>query len=323
MRTWLTEQFDLQVPVVNAPMAGVAGGRLAAAVCEAGALGMIGVPAKADLDWLQRQLKITQNTGRPYGVGLMAWALAKDEAPALLAIRERPDLVAVSFGDVEPWVAPLHDNGIAVAAQAGNLHEAFALEDMGVDIIVVRGAEGGGHGRNEVATLPLLQAVLEQVDIPVLAAGGIGTARGVAAVLAAGAAGAWVGTAFTCCPEAETFPAAQDAILAAELTDTTYGRIFDIAQHLQWPTEFGGRSLRNEFTAAWHGREHELAAGSPAAVAAGDQVWAAREAGDVRYAPVYAGQSAGLVESVRPAAEVVADLARAEEFLRAAAELLE
>ncbi len=323
MRTWLTEQFDIEIPVVSAPMAGVAGGRLAAAVSQAGALGMIGVPAKADLGWLQRQLKIVQGTGKTYGVGLMAWALEKHDGPAKLLLQERPDLVAVSFGDVEPWVAPFHDNGIAIAAQAGNLHEAFALEDMGVDIIVVRGAEGGGHGRNEVATLPLLQAVLNQVDVPVLAAGGIGSARGVAAVLAAGAAGAWVGTAFTCCPEAETFPAARDAILAAELTDTTYGRLFDIAQHLAWPTEFGGRSLRNDFTAAWHGREHELAAGSPAAVAAGDQVAAAREAGDVRYAPVYAGQSAGLVEAERPAAEVVADLALAQEYLRAMVELLD
>ncbi|AZI57267.1 nitronate monooxygenase [Nakamurella antarctica] len=322
MRTWLTEQFDLTVPVVSAPMAGVAGGRLAAAVSAAGALGMIGVGSKSDPAWLDHQIDVAAAGEKPYGIGLMAWSLSRDATPGMAVLKARPDLVSISFGDVEPWVAPMHDNGVAVAAQAGNLLEAFALEDMGVDIIVVRGAEGGGHGRNEVATLPLLQAVLDNVDVPVLAAGGIGTARGLAAVLAAGAAGAWVGTAFTCCPEADTFAAAQDAIVAADLHDTTYGRIFDIVQHVPWPAEFGGRSLRNEFTAAWAGREHELEAGSAAALAAGDQVAAAKVLGDTRYAPVYAGQSAGLVQSRRPAAEVVADLACAQEYLRAAAALV-
>ena len=149
-----------------------------------------------------------------------------------------------------------------------------------------------------------------------VAAGGIGTGRGLAAVLAAGAVGAWVGTAFTCCPEADTPAPATDAILRAELGDTMYGRIFDIAQHVPWPPEYGGRALRNQFTATWGGRERELAAGTPAAIAASDQMRAAREAGDISYAPVYAGQAAGLVDSERPVAEILADFATAEQHLR-------
>jgi nitronate monooxygenase len=323
VRTWLTEQFDLSLPVISAPMAGVSGGRLAAAVSECGALGMIGVSPASSPAWLNSQLKVVGGTGKPYGVGLLGWALEISDAPMRQVIAARPDLVAISFGEIERWVAPLHDSGIALAAQAGNLLEAFDLEDMGVDLIVVRGGEGGGHGRNEVATLPLLQAVLNEVDVPVVAAGGIATGRGLAAVLAAGAAGAWVGTAFTCCPEADTSMEAQEAIVRAELGDTIYGRIFDIAQRLPWPAEYGGRALRNKFSDVWHGREDELSAGTPASVAAADQVRAARQADDIRYAPVYAGQAAGLIDSERPASDVLAEFATAATYLRAASAMLD
>ena len=103
-------------------------------------------------------------------------------------------------------------------------------------MLVARGGEGGGHGRNDVATLPLLQAVLDAVTVPVLAAGGIGTARGLAAVLAAGAAGAWVGTAFLACTEAATSAGARELLLTAADTDTVYGRVFDVGQRLALAT---------------------------------------------------------------------------------------
>ncbi|MEO5834230.1 MAG: nitronate monooxygenase [Nakamurella sp.] len=322
MRTWLTEQFDLSLPVISAPMAGVSGGRLAASVSAGGALGMIGVSPAASTGWLRSQLELAAESGRPYGVGMLGWALELSDAHMHQVIQARPDLVSVSFGEVERWVAPLHDSGIALTAQAGNLLEAFALEDMGVDFLVVRGGEGGGHGRNEVATLPLLQAVLDEVDVPVLAAGGIATGRGLAAVLAAGAAGAWVGTAFTCCPEADTSIEAQEAIVRAQLGDTVYGSIFDIAQQVPWPAQYGGRALRNRFTEIWLHRESELAAGTPAAVAASDQVRAAQQADDIRYAPVYVGQAAGLVESERPVADVLAEFASAAHHLHAVTAIL-
>src|SRR5947209_19977617 len=170
--------------------------------------------------------------------------------------------------------------GIVVATQIGTLDEAAAAEQAGVDVIVARGGEGGGHGRNEVATLPLLQEVLDAVDVPVLAAGGIGTARGVAAVLAAGAAGAWVGTAFTACIEAMNPPAARQAVVAADLHDTVYTTVLDMARGVPWPSEFGGRAIRTAYSDTWHGREQELAA-HPVPM---DEpiVWAGQAAGLVR-----------------------------------------
>ena len=143
-----------------------------------------------------------------------------------------------------------------VATQAGTLGEAVAAEQAGFDVLVARGGEGGGHGRNDVATLPLLQAVLDAVAVPVLAAGGIGTARGLAAVLAAGAAGRGWGPRFSPAPRRPPRPARALLLTAAD-TDTVYGRVFDVGQRLGWPRQYGGRALRNGFFERWVGREDE------------------------------------------------------------------
>ncbi|HZI96395.1 MAG TPA: nitronate monooxygenase [Actinomycetales bacterium] len=315
MRTHLTERWQLDVPVVGAPMAGAGGGALAAAVSSAGALGMLGVAADATADWVREQCSVAAEPGRPYGVGLMAWALERDPAPLAAVLAARPTLVSVSFGPYERYVEQMQAEGIAVATQVGTVTEAVAATRAGVDLVVSRGGEGGGHGRNDVSTLVLLQAVLDEVATPVLAAGGIATARGLAAVLAAGAAGGWVGTAFLGCAESSTSAAARDRLLAASETDTAYGRVFDVAQRLGWPPEYGGRALRNAFFDRWQGREGELA-GDDAAAA---ELAAARTSHDLDTAYVYAGQGAGLLTSQRTAADIVADLAGAAELLRRAA----
>lgn len=314
MRTWLTEKFGLTVPVVAAPMAGISTGRLAAAVAAAGGLGMIGAGPTTTPDWLREHCAVAREGGH-FGVGLLAWALAQDDALVDLVIAEAPALVSVSYGPYERWVAPLQAAGIVVATQVGTLAEAREAEQAGVDLLIARGGEGGGHGRDEVATLPLLQSVLDAVQLPVLAAGGIGTARGLAAVLAAGSAGAWVGTAFLACPEAATSAAARERLVAARDTDTAYGRVFDLGQRLDWPWEYGGRALRNAYFDQWVGHEDELA-GDDAASA---QLRTARQTGDFDVACIYAGQGVGLLRDERSAAAVVADFAGAADLLDRAA----
>ena len=252
-----------------------------------------------------------------FGIGLMAWALATDDAIVDVIVSEAPALVSVSYGPYERWVAPLQDAGILVATQAGTRQEAVAAEQAGVDVVVARGGEGGGHGRDDVATLPLLEAVLDAVTVPVLGAGGIGTARGLAAVLAAGAAGAWVGTAFLACTEAATSAGARELLLKAADTDTVYGRVFDVGQRLAWPPQYGGRALRNGFFDRWVGREDELAADD---VAAAD-LRTARERGDFDVAYLYAGQGVGLLSAQRAAADVLREFAGAEALLERAAGL--
>jgi nitronate monooxygenase len=315
VQSWLTERLGLRVPVVAAPMAGVGTGALAAAVTSAGGLGMFGAGPTMAPDRLARECAVARAAGGPYGVGLMAWALAQDDTLVGAVVAEAPALVSVSYGPYERWVQPLQEAGIAVATQAGTLAEAVAAERAGVDVLVARGGEGGGHGRNDVGTLPLLQAVLDAVDVPVLAAGGIGTARGLAAVLAAGAAGAWVGTAFLTATEAATSAAARERLHAATDTDTAYGRVFDVGQRLDWPPEYGGRALRNAFFDRWQGAEDALAEDDEAAA----QLAAARTAADFEVACIYAGQGVGLLHGERSAAEVVAELAGAAELLDRAA----
>lgn len=322
MRTWLTENLQIEHPLVLAPMAGVAAGELAAAVSEAGGLGMIGCGYTTTPQWITEQSALAAAPGKPFGIGLIGWT---SDAEALLPaiIAAGPALVSVSFGgDLSDYVAALHDVGIPVATQVGNMDEAREADGIGIDLLVARGGEGGGHGRDEIATLPLLQAILEELDTPVVAAGGIGTARGVAAVLAAGAEGAWIGTAFVATREATTSAAMRQAVVAAEVSDTVYTRVFDIAQRLAWPTEYGARALHNGLTQAWAGREDDLERSGAALTALSDQVIKARKDGDLDLAPVYAGQAAGLVSSVRGAAEVVADLAGYQDLLRSAADRL-
>ena len=298
LRTWLTERFDLQVPVVSAPMAGVSGGALAAAVTGAGALGMVGWAA-GPADELRAECALAAASGGPFGVGLQAWQLPGRDDLLDAVLESGASLVSISYGDFAPYVDRVHDAGLVMATQVGTMADVREAVDAGVDVLVARGGEGGGHGRDRVATLPLLQAVLDAVDLPVLAAGGIGTARGVAAVLAAGAAGAWVGTAFATCPESTYAESSRQAIVSAGLDQTIYTTVLDVGRGSDWPEEFGGRALVNDFARTWHGRETELRA---------NPVRSDEPA-------VWAGQAAGLVTAQRPAADVVAELGGAEGLL--------
>jgi nitronate monooxygenase len=319
LTTWLTDRFDLQVPVIGAPMAGPGEGSLAAAVSAAGGLGMIGVSGARDPGWIRAQGELAAGTGRPFGFGLMGWVLASRPEQLDAALASGPALISVSFGrpgdedgDVTRLLAAVREAGVAPSTQVGTLAEAERVAAAGVDLLVARGGEGGGHGRTEVATLPLLQEVLDRVPVPTVAAGGIAGPRGLAAVLAAGAEGAWVGTAFLGCTEAGGSVAAKRALLAGRDTSTAYGRVFDVAQRLGWPPEFGGRALRNRFFDTWVDRLDELAADEEASA----QLARARNEQDLDTAYVYAGQGVGLLAEERSAADVLADFATAERLLR-------
>ena len=201
------------MPLISAPMTPQAGGRLARAVSEAGALGMIGVEEIDTEEGIAAELAIVPSRARPCrsGSGSSSWVI--DQRPELLdiAIAARPTLISISFGDAGPHVERLHDAGILVASQVQSRHWAEVAVAAGVDIVVAQGTEAGGH-TGAVGTLPLLQIVLELTDLPVVAAGGIATGRGLAAVLAAGAVGAWVGTPFLLAEEARNSPAARERI---------------------------------------------------------------------------------------------------------------
>jgi nitronate monooxygenase len=170
-----------------------------------------------------------------------------------------------------------------------------------VDVLVARGAEGGGHGVHRVGTLVLLQEILDAVSVPVLAAGGVTSARGLAAVLAAGASGAWLGTSFLACPESLATEAVRALVLGAGSGDTVCTGVFDAALRYPWPRRFDERVLRNALTDRWAGAEDDLLADPDTRVA----LAAAIEEADPSLAVVDAGQGVGLVTEVRGAGEVI------------------
>ncbi|MDT5119989.1 MAG: nitronate monooxygenase [Mycobacterium sp.] len=301
-----SREFGLRVPIVNAPMGGVAGGRLAAAVSAAGGLGMLGMGSVATRELLQTQL---QHVHGVFGIGLVDWVMRTEAGLLDDALAARPVLLSVSFGTDWSWVDKAHDAGIATATQVYDALGARQAVDAGVDLLVARGSEGGGHGDTKLGTLPLLDSVLDAVSVPVLAGGGIASARSLAAVLAAGASGAWVGTRLAACPEALTGDASRQALIAARSTDTAITRAFDVAKGLPWPARFPARVLTNDFVARWTGNEDALDA--PAC----DELAAAIAADDRSIAPVDAGQGVGMIHDDASVAEVIDGMCAGAESL--------
>jgi len=316
LSTFLTRTWGLEVPLVGAPMSPMAGGRLAAAVSCAGGLGMIGVSSAQSVQQLERDVEEFRALAgeRRFGIGLMTWAV--QARPDLLdaALRARPFLLALSFGDPAPYAPRVRAAGVELVVQAQDLATARAAEAAGASLIAAQGTEAGGH-TGAVGTLPLLQVVLENVRTPVVAAGGIATGRGLAAVLAAGAQGAWIGTPLLASEEVRNSAEAKRRILAARETDTVHTRVFDVVQGIPWPRAFPGRALVNSFTARWHGHEDELEGDEDARRG----FHAAKAAEDFTTAVIYAGQAVGLVERIEPAAAILRRIASdAERHLRAA-----
>ncbi len=295
--TWLTRELGLEVPIVGAPMGGRAGGALAGEVSRAGGLGMLGAARYTTPDWIAAEAAVARDRGGRVGVGLMTWSLDADDTLLEAAIAERPTLISLSFGDPAPYVARVHAAGIPVASQVNTLDDLRVVEAAGVDVIVAQGGEAGGH-TGRIGTLPLLQELLDSTDLPVLAAGGIGTGRGLAAVLAAGAQGALVGTALLASPETVGPDYARAAVIGAGSADTVYTSVFDRARHQPWPQRWGGRAIANDFTRDFHDTDTPV-----------DRLESSYDPADPRRGVVYAGEAVGLVHEGLPAGEVVRRIA--------------
>ena len=186
LHTYLTTSWGLRYPIIGAPIAYVGRGRLARAIGQAGGLGMIGIGSTESVEFLAQQAAIARGAdqGR-FGIGMHTWAIEKRPDLLEAAIEAAPFIISISFGSPAPYVERIHRRGILLATQVNTRADAIQAERDGVDLIVAQGTEAGGHVTGQVATLPLLQAVLDAVQTPVLAAGGIATPRGVAAARAA------------------------------------------------------------------------------------------------------------------------------------------
>jgi nitronate monooxygenase len=193
--------------------------------------------------------------------------------------------------------------------QVTTLAEAQRALDVGANVVVAQGSEAGGHGGGR-ATLPFVPAVVDIADTtPVLAAGGIGDGRGLAAALMLGAAGAMIGTRFEATNEALLDADETKAITAAGASDTVRGRVLDIATDAGWPARYPARTLRNSFTDTWEGKESELESDQSALA----EYRAAADRGDRDYLPIWAGEAVDLITELDSASALVARIAEQAE----------
>ena len=289
--------------------------KLAAAVSEAGGLGTVSLVFMPPAEVETALDALAARTTGPVGLNVLMPFL---DADVVKVAASRVRVVEFFYADPDPaLVRVVHDGGALAAWQVGSLAEARAAAGAGCDFIIVQGTEAGGHVRGQVSLLPLLDAVLGAVGVPVVAAGGIATARGVAAVLAAGAAGARVGTRFVATSEAGAHPAYVEALLRASSADT----ILTTAFSGMWP-DAPHRVLRSCVAAA-----EALPDGPVGQMSLGaTQLPVPRFAvpcptrdttGAIEAMALYAGESAGAVTQVMPAADVVREQAEgAERLLR-------
>src|SRR3954447_8949380 len=241
MRTALSERLGIGLPIIQAAMGGATSPALAAAVSEAGGLGMLPLAWAEEAD-LRRQIReVRARTDRPFGANLvLAWP-QEERLPRVLGAGARRR--SFFWGEPDPAsVARVHAAGALALHTVGSAAEARRAVDCGVDVVVAQGWEAGGHVWGGVATLPLVPAVVDAVGpVPVVAAGGIADGRGLGAVLALGAAGAGLGTRFVMSDEAGALPAYLARLRDGRETDTVYSQLFDGG----WP-DSPHRTLRND-----------------------------------------------------------------------------
>jgi nitronate monooxygenase len=318
IRTVLTQRFGLEYPIVLAPMGSVSGGRLAAAVSNAGGLGLVG-GGYGERDWIRAELSLARaEARRPWGLGLITWPATVETVE--LALSYEPDAFMLSFGNPRPFVGAIKAAGCALLCQIQDVEDARAAKAAGADIIVAQGTEAGGHGAWR-ATLPLVPAVVDAVaPTPVLAAGGIVDGRGLAAALMLGAHGVLMGTRFYAAAESLGHRRAKARIMAARASETRRTRVFDVVRQLSWPEPYTGRALNNAFLERWDGREEDLIA---ALASEAPAFSAALGEGNFDTAMVWAGEGVDLISDVAPAAELVRRIGvEAEACLRRGSELL-
>lgn len=193
-------------------------------------------------------------------LGFITSSLDRTAARFDIAMEMAPPAVMLSFSNPQPWLDRAHDAGCMVLCQVQTIEQALRACDEGADALVAQGTEAGGH-TGQMGLFPLLTSVLRRCpDLPVLAAGGVGDAASLAAVMAAGADGALLGTAFLASDEAPAFhPRAKEVIVDSDGSDTVWTRAYDIAMGLAFPEGIGARVHANAFTRRWDGREHLLA----------------------------------------------------------------
>lgn len=301
IRTKFTEFLGIEHPLMLAPMGTVAGSSLAAAVSNAGGLGMIGV-GYGDIEWLKTELdQISKNTNKPWGVGFITWCLTQEVFD--LVMQYSPNAIMFSFGDMSPWVQQVKDRNIAIFCQVQDLHGAIEDHKKGADFIVAQGTEAGGHGKSHRTTLSLIRGIKTNApEIKIIAAGGIADGEGFAAAINLGAEGVSMGTRFYATFEANAHIRLKQRLVECNGDDTIRTHIFDVVREIPWPRVYTGRAITNKFVARWHQNEHDLRRFLRKNK---EEYFSAQEASDPTITVVWAGESIDAITDITEAGKIV------------------
>jgi len=303
LTTRLTERLGITHPIIQAPMANAAGGGLAAAVSRAGGFGFIG-GGYGDREWIANEFLKVGN--QPVGCGFITWTLEKDSRPLDETLELNPAAIFLSFGDPEPYVERIKKSGALLICQVQTVKDARHAIDVGADVIVAQGAEAGGHGESR-ATMTLVPEVADLIakvkeETLLVAAGGIGDGRGLAASLMLGADGVLVGTRFWASSEAQVHANMHRAAIAASGDDTLRTNVLDVVRNLDWAERYTARALKNLFSDKWHQNTDELKAAAPQVAEGWAAAWGT---GDTEIANTIVGEVTGLISDIKPAAEII------------------
>jgi nitronate monooxygenase len=282
----------------------MAGGKLAAAVSDAGGLGLIG-GGYGDDDWLEAQFRAAGKAR--VGCGFITWSMARD--PKLLdqVLAKRPAALMLSFGELEPHASRIKAYGVPLICQVQGMKYLREAVAAGADIVVAEGGEAGGHSgyRGLFTLVPEAADYLasRSPDTVLVAAGGVGDGRGLAAALMLGAHGVLVGTRFVASEESEAPEGFRRAIIRADGDSTVKSRSVDVVRKRYWPNpEFVIRVLNNSFVARWHGHEDEL----ERSIDVEHERFRNRfQAGDADNSGVLMGEVSGIIHDSPPAGQIV------------------
>ena len=304
MKTELTELLGIEYPIIQGGMAWVAEYHLAAAVSEAGGLGLIGA-ANAPADWVRDQVRqVKKLTDKPFGVNIMLMSPYADEV-AKVIVEEGVPVVTTGAGDPEKYMKMWKDAGVKIIPVVASVALARRMERCGADAVVAEGTESGGH-IGETTTLVLVPQVVDAVSIPVIAAGGIADGRGIAAAFMLGAKGVQMGTHFVATEECHVHQNYKDMILKAKDIDTRVtGRT----------TGHPVRALRNQMTKEYLKKEAEGASFEELEQLTLGGLRRAVVDGDVKTGSVMSGQSAGLVKEQMTCAQLIQKLVKETDAL--------
>jgi enoyl-[acyl-carrier protein] reductase II len=303
MRTRLTELLGIEYPVMLAGMGGVSYSELVAAVSEAGGFGCLGASTMGNEKMAQEIAAVRGSTGKPFGVDLLTAMPGGMRAQVQLIIEGGATAFVAGLGVPSEVIAQCHDNSVLVVSMCGKVAHAVRAVEAGCDLVVAQGTEAGGH-TGQVASFPLIPQIVDAVGdrVPVVAAGGIFDGRGLAAALALGADGIWVGTRFIATPEARGVRGYKEGLVASREDQTTVSRAYSGKTM---------RVLRNSLTDHFEAHPEELkkfpeqlgiAYGSGVMHLGGDVL---TEGIDVTQECYPAGQGVGAVQELVPAAELV------------------